>query len=167
MKKEFKKQVVIIMGAPGSGKGTQAELVSDKLSLYYIETSKIIESNIMKIKGNETIVVKGKKYSLKQEKTNWETGIINSPLMVSFWMKEKIKQLADEGESLILAGSPRTMPEAEELIPFLKKLYGAKNIKVVLLDISAKESIFRNSHRKICKLMRHPILYSQETNKLK
>jgi len=160
-------KIVIIMGAPGSGKGTQAELVSDKLSLYYIETSKIIESNIMKIKGNETIVINGKKYSLKQEKTNWETGILNNPLMVSFWMKEKIKQLADEGESLILAGSPRTMPEAEELIPFLKKLYGAKNIKVVLLDISAKESIFRNSHRKICKLMRHPILYSQETNKLK
>ena len=64
MKKEFKKQVVIIMGAPGSGKGTQSELVSDKLSLYYIETSKIIESNIMKIKGNETIVINGKKYCL-------------------------------------------------------------------------------------------------------
>jgi len=30
MKKEFKKQVVIIMGAPGSGKGTQSELVSDE-----------------------------------------------------------------------------------------------------------------------------------------
>jgi adenylate kinase len=161
------KKVVIIMGAPGSGKGTQSELVSDRLSLYYLETSKVIESNIMKIKGNETVVISGKKYSLKQEKTNWETGILNSPLMVSFWMKEKIKRLADEGESLILAGSPRTMPEAEELTPFLKKLYGTKNIKVVLLDISAKESIFRNSHRKICELMRHPVLYSQETDKLK
>jgi len=120
----------------------------------------------MKIKGNETIVINGKKYSLNQEKINWETGILNSPLMIAFWMKEKIKQLADEGESLILAGSPRTMPEAEELTPFLKKLYGVKNIKVVLLDISAKESIFRNSHRKICKLMRHPVLYSKDTDKL-
>jgi len=160
-------KIVIIMGAPGSGKGTQAELVSDRLSLYYLETSKIIESNIMKVRGNETIVIKGKKYSLKQEKTNWETGIINSPLMVSFWVKEKVKQLADEGKSLILAGSPRTVPEAEEITPFLKKLYGVKNIKVVLLDISAKESIFRNSHRKICELMRHPVVYNKETARLK
>jgi len=155
------------MGAPGSGKGTQSELVSDKLNLYYLETAKMIESNIMKIRGNETVIIKGKKYSLKQEKTNWETGILNSPLMVAFWMKEKIKQLADEGKSLILAGSPRTIPEAKEIIPFLKKLYGIRNIKVVLLDINAKESIFRNSHRKICELARHPILYSKETNKLK
>jgi len=161
------KKVIIIMGAPGSGKGTQSELVSDKLNLYYLETARLIESNIMKIRGNETIIIKGKKYSLKQEKTNWETGILNSPLMVAFWMKEKIKQLADEGKSLILAGSPRTIPEAREIIPFLKKLYGIRNIKVILLDISAKESIFRNSHRKICELARHPILYSKETNKLK
>ena len=155
------------MGAPGSGKGTQSELVSDKLNLYYLETAKMIESNIMKIRGNETVIIKGKKYSLKQEKTNWETGILNSPLMVAFWMKEKIKQLADEGKSLILAGSPRTIPEAKEIIPFLKKLYGIRNIKVVLLDINAKESIFRNSHRKICEMTRHPIFYSKETNKLK
>jgi len=167
MSSKNNKKVIIIMGAPGSGKGTQSELVSDKLNLYYLETAKMIESNIMKIRGNETVIIKGKKYSLKQEKTNWETGILNSPLMVAFWMKEKIKQLADEGKSLILAGSPRTIPEAKEIIPFLKKLYGIRNIKVVLLDINAKESIFRNSHRKICELARHPILYSKETNKLK
>ncbi|MDP2930091.1 MAG: hypothetical protein Q8N56_00575, partial [bacterium] len=56
--------------------------------------------------------------------------------------------------------------QAEELMPFIEKLYGVKNIKVILLEISVQESIFRNSHRKICELMRHPILFSKETDKL-
>jgi adenylate kinase family enzyme len=66
-----------------------------------------------------------------------------------------------------LSGSPRTLYEAKEVTPLLKKLYGPKNIKIVLLSVSAKESIFRNSHRRICELMRHPILYSKETAQLK
>ncbi|MBU4466954.1 nucleoside monophosphate kinase, partial [Patescibacteria group bacterium] len=91
----------------------------------------------------------------------------NSPPLVAFWVKERIKELAAEGQSLILSGSPRTVLEAKEVMPLVEKLYGVKNIKTVLLDISAKESIFRNSHRRLCELMRHPILYSQETVKLK
>ena len=38
MKKGNKKLVVILMGPPGAGKGTQAELLSERLSLYYLET---------------------------------------------------------------------------------------------------------------------------------
>jgi len=82
-------------------------------------------------------------------------------------VKEEIKKLFREGKNLVLAGSPRTLYEGEKLIPLLKKLYGLKNIKVVLLEISAKETIFRNTHRRICELMRHPILYSKETKNLK
>lgn len=167
MKKEPKKRVVIIMGAPGSGKGTQAELLSEKLNLFYFETSKIIESKIMDIAGNPAVIVNGQKYFLKDEKTKWRTGILNSPPLVAFWVKERIKELAAEGKSLILAGSPRTVPEAKEIIPPIKKLYGTKNIKIVLLDVSAEESIFRNSHRRICELMRHPVLHSRETARLK
>ena len=160
------KQVVIIMGAPGSGKGTQATLLSEKLNFYYIETSKIIEANIMGAKKGESVVIGGKKYLLDEEARKWKAGLINSPLMVSFWMKNRIRQLAEGGENLILAGSPRTAEESKELMPFLAKLYGKQNIKTILLDISAKESIFRNSHRKICELMRHPIIYSKENEKL-
>ena len=66
-----------------------------------------------------------------------------------------------------MAGSPRTVHEGKTVMPFLEKLYGKGNIKIILIQVSAKESIFRNSHRRICELMRHPILYSKETKKLK
>ena len=45
-----KQQVIIIMGPPGAGKGTQAELLDEKLGSYYLETSKLIEASVMNAK---------------------------------------------------------------------------------------------------------------------
>lgn len=166
MRKPSKSSIIIILGAPGSGKGTQAELLSDKLSLYYLETSKIIEAKIMNAKKGEFVKIDGKKYSLLAEKKLWESGILCSPLFVNFLVREKIKELHKERKGIVMAGSPRTLLEGKEQIPLLKKLYGTKNINVFLIEISPKETLWRNSHRRICELMRHPILYTKETTKL-
>lgn len=165
MRKLSKKQVIILFGPPGAGKGTQAELLADKLDFYYLETSKILEQKF-KEPDKEPINIKGKKYDVLKEKKLWEEGILCSPPFASYLIKEKIKELFKLGENLVLAGSPRTLYEGKEVTPLLKKLYGPENIKVFLIDISAKETIFRNSHRRICELMRHPVLYNKETVKL-
>jgi len=162
-----KKLVIILLGPPGSGKGTQAGLLADKLNLYYLESSKIIESNIMQAKRDDFEIINGKKYSLTEERELWRKGILNTPEVVTIWVQRKIKELGRKNESLVIAGSPRTLYEGKTIIPLLEKLYGKENIKVILIQVSAEESIFRNSHRRICELMRHPILYSKETIKLK
>jgi adenylate kinase len=151
-------KVIIIMGPPGSGKGTQAELLAERLNLYYLETSKILEEKFRLTEENKFIKVEGEKYFFKKEKKLWETGILCSPPFVTYLIKEKIKKLFAEGKNLVLAGSPRTLYEGERVIPLLKKLYGVKNIKIILLEISPKETLKRNSRRRICELMRHPIL---------
>lgn len=167
-----KKQVIILIGPPGAGKGTQAELLADKLSLYYFETSKILEQEFRKAENfsasskERFIKVEGEKFDILNEKKIWEKGILCSPPFVAYLVKEKIKELFESDENLVLAGSPRTLYEGKRIIPFLKKLYGEKNIIVVLIEISAQETIFRNSHRRICELMRHPVLYNKETIKL-
>jgi len=158
-----KKQVVIILGPPGAGKGTQGKLVADELSLYYFETSKILERKVMSAKDNDFVEVNGKKYSLTEERKFWKTGKLLSPPLVSFWVKREIKKLHEQGEGLLLSGSPRTLTEGEQIMPLLKDLYGQEKIKVVLLELSEEDSIWRNSHRRICSLMRHPILYNEET----
>jgi len=160
------KQVIILFGPPGAGKGTQSELLSERLNLYYIETSKVIESKVMNAKRKDFVSVKGKKYFLFKQKDFWRKGILCSPPFVVYLIKLKIKELFNLNKNLILAGSPRTLYEGEEVIPLLKKLYGIKGIKVAFIKISARETIFRNSHRRICELMRHPILYNKETVKL-
>ncbi|MBU2635059.1 nucleoside monophosphate kinase [Patescibacteria group bacterium] len=162
----MKKQVIILLGPPGAGKGTQAELLSDKLSLYYFETSKILEQEF-KNPSEESIEIDGEKFDVSNEKKLWEDGILCSPPFVTYLVMERVKKLAAEGESLVLAGSPRTLYEGERITPLLKELYGDENIKVFLIDISAEQTIFRNTHRRICELMRHPVLYNKETENLK
>jgi len=157
------KQVVIFIGPPGAGKGTQSNLLADKLSLYYLETSKILEEKFKEGNKGKFIKVGDKKYFFEKEKKLWGEGILCSPPFVSYLIKDKIKEIFKMGESMVLAGSPRTLYEGKEIMPFLEKLYGKENIKVVLIKLSAEESIFRNSHRRICELMRHPIIYNEET----
>jgi adenylate kinase len=159
-------KVIIIMGPPGSGKGSQATLLADKLDFYYFETSRILEENFKNAKSKDFIKIKGKKYFLTKERDLWKTGFLLSPPLVTHLLKEKIIKLYRDGRGIILAGSPRTLYEGKEEIPLLKKLYGEKRIKIIFLDIPPEETIFRNSRRKICELMRHPILYSKETEKL-
>jgi adenylate kinase len=81
-------------------------------------------------------------------------------------MNEKFKELYKEGKSLLLAGSPRTVYEAENELPVLQELYGKENIHIVLLELSEEQTLYRNSHRRICELMRHPVLYTKETEHL-
>lgn len=160
------KQVVFLFGQPGAGKGTQAEILSDKTGFYHLESSKVIEFNIKNDSPEKVYEIDGQKFKMADEKARWESGLLNSPPLVVFWMVEKIKELAEEGKSIIFSGSPRTVYEAEKEIPLIKDLYGADNIKFVMLEISPETTIFRNSHRRICELIRHSILFGPETEKL-
>jgi len=160
------KQVIILFGPPGAGKGTQAELLAEKLGYYHFESSKIIEASFKNEALEKVYNIEGESYKIEDEKQRWEQGLLNSPPFVVFLMVEKIKELAQLGKSIIFSGSPRTVYEAEREIPLLKELYGSENIKFILLDIGAETTIFRNSNRRICELVRHSILFNKETENL-
>lgn len=161
------KKVLILFGPPGSGKGTQANLLSEYFDLYCLETAKIGEEKIKQAKKGKHITVKGKKYFFEEQKKKWEKGELWDSLFVAYLIKEKIKKLAQKKQGIVFQGSPRTVVEGKEITPVLKKLYGKPNIRVFHLDLKVGQSIWRNSHRRICELMRHPILYTKETEKLK
>lgn len=161
-----KRQVVIILGPPGSGKGTQASLISEKFGYYYLETSKILEQGFNNSDKENFLEADGKKYYFSEQKKKWEKGLLCDPPFVSNLVIKKIREVFAAGENLIFAGSPRTIYEAEKEIPLLAKLYGKKNIQVIDLRLSPEGTIFRNSRRRICRLMRHPIIYSKENEKL-
>jgi len=92
-------KVIILLGPPGSGKGTQAGLLAEKFNLYHLETSKLIERIIKSAKKGDFIKINGKKYDLEKEKKLWREGILCSPPFVTYLIKEKIEELNKESRT--------------------------------------------------------------------
>src|SRR3989338_1141006 len=167
------KQVIILFGPPGAGKGTQSELLSEKMGLYLFETSKMLEQEFRRVEKmppdapDRFVEIDGVTYDAINEQEIWKRGELCSPPWVTYLTAKELQRLHNDGDNIIMSGSPRTVYEAEREMPLLANLYGKENIKSVLIEISAEVTVFRNAHRKICELMRHSILFNKETEKLK
>ena len=149
MSGENKKQVIILIGPPGSGKGTQAEFLADKFSLFHLETSKLVEDAIKSADPND------EEFAAAQKA--WSLGkLVESKTIVRLTLG-KVKNIAESGKGIVLSGSPRTLYEIEKELPVFENLYGIDNIKVFNIKLSEEESVKRNSFRRICKASRHSI----------
>ncbi len=164
---------VIIYGPPGSGKGTQAKLLADKLNLIHFDTGNYIRELLYNPSLNknaprsELAMLRDK--IIQKEKSLNESGKLNTPSWVLKIIVEKVKKIEKLNEGVIFSGSPRTMFESfgngknKGLIKILEEFYGKKNIFIFVLNISEKESIRRNAKRLVCSVCRLPILI-QELN---
>jgi adenylate kinase len=156
-------KVVIIMGPPGSGKGTQANLVADKLNLYHLDTGKFLEELVHdpNLQGDPEV---------QKEKGNFDSGILVSPLFFLKWVTEKIQNLRKNGMGIIFSGSPRTMLEGfgdaehKGLMDVLADAYGKENILIFLLQVPDEESVKRNSTRVICSVCGNAMISALNLN---
>lgn len=149
MSYENKKWAVILIGPPGSGKGTQAELLADRFDLFHLETSKLVEDAIKEADSND------EEFTAAQKA--WNTGKLVEPKTIVRLTLDKIKNIAESKKGLVLSGSPRTLYEINKELPVFESLYGRDNTKVFNIKLSEEESVKRNSFRRICKANRHPI----------
>ncbi len=147
------KPCIIFIGPPGSGKGTQAKLLSDKLGIPYISTGEIIRS-IMR--GDEV----GKKYreSLQRVLENLRNEGKDMSMDYLFqlynqgkyWPDEVIAGLIKERVSekdcergFILDGYPRTIEQAKILNKLLRSIKNHFELIVIHLDVPKDECIKR------------------------
>ena len=165
MKKQNIK-VIIVLGPPGSGKGTQSQLLAEKFGFFQWETSSIVGNAIASAKKGDFVRIEGKKYFFEDQAKIRRQGVLWDGCFVFHFTKKKLEELFKEGKGVVISGSPRNKEEAKEFAPLLKKLYGAKNIIMFALKVSPKETIWRNSNRRECELVTHSILYNKETVKL-
>ena len=148
---EHKRWAVFLIGPPGSGKGTQADLLAQRFGLVHIQTSKLGEEKI----NNQELVKNDPE--LAEVKRLYDKGELFPPPWAVKIVLEKVKELAEQNKGVVFSGSPRTIYEAENEMPYFENLYGKENIKVLNLKIGEEESVGRNSNRRVCKANGHPI----------
>lgn len=144
------RKAILLFGPPGSGKGTQANLLAEKLGVYHFDTGRYLEHYVYN-SAEETEEV-------KEAKRAFETGQLISPEFVLKVLSEKIIELHSYGASLVFSGSPRTMFEAEQIIPQLIELYGKENLYAFVIKVPEEVSIKRNSNRLMCSACGAPLL---------
>ena len=144
-------KVIILYGAPGSGKGTQANLLASKFDLIHFDTGKFFEAVVHDPKNQ-------KNPEIRAERKLFDGGKLMTPSFVLKTVKKEAMEIHRAGYGIVFSGSPRTMFEAEGLMPELLKLYGKKDINIFILDVPATESIKRNSSRMMCKFCGYGLL---------
>lgn len=156
-------KVVILLGPPGAGKGTQADILAQQAGFFHFETSKILEEELRAHDPHETIEIAGKVYRYGDERKHFDRGVLLTPALVAYLVEKKIRELAHEGKRIVFSGSPRTLFETEAYLPLFSSLFGKEAVRIVLLIIPEDISIYRNSHRRICSQCRYPVQYFPET----
>lgn len=151
------KKAFIIYGPPGSGKGTQAELLSKKLHLIHFDTGRYIEDLVHSKEAEKDEI-------LRREKKLFDSGILCTPSWVLETVRNASNKIAQSDYGIVFSGSPRTIFEAfgdganQGLMRALENLYGKKNIIVIKISVPDSESMKRNSRRLICSVCGLPIL---------
>ncbi len=125
---------LIFLGAPGAGKGTQAEIIAGKLNIPTISTGNIIREAL----------ANGTEMGLKA-KSFIEAGKLVPDDVVIGIIKERLAH-EDCNNGFILDGFPRTIPQAEALDNM-----GIIIDKVVDIDVPDENIVNRMSGRRVCK----------------
>jgi len=159
-------KLVILIGPPGSGKGTQALLLADKKKMTHLEASKLLEKRFLKAGEKDTVKIGEKEYSLKEQERRWREGLLVEDDFVALVMKEEIEKMHKEAEVVLLDGYPRTIKQISPILSSIFSLYNRSDILLISLEINEEESLKRNSNRRVCSLMRHSIVYLPETKDL-
>ena len=128
---------IIMLGAPGAGKGTQAKQIAEKYTIPHISTGDIFRANIKQ--GTEL----GKK-----AKSYMDAGGLVPDELVCDLVVDRIGQ-DDCKNGFVLDGFPRTIPQAEALTDALKKI-GQSMDFAIDVDVPDENIIDRMSGRRAC-----------------
>ena len=128
---------IIMLGAPGAGKGTQAKKIAEKYQIPHISTGDIFRANIKN--GTEL----GKK-----AKTYMDQGLLVPDELVCDLVVDRVQQ-DDCKKGYILDGFPRTIPQAESLDAALSRLGEAVDY-AINIEVPDENIVKRMGGRRAC-----------------
>jgi len=128
---------IIMLGAPGAGKGTQAKMIAEKFGIPHISTGDIFRANI---KNGTELGKKAKEYMDKGQ-------LVPDELTVEILLDRVAADDCKNG--YVLDGFPRTIPQADVLDKELTKL-GDKVDFAINVDVPDENIVRRMSGRRAC-----------------
>ena len=128
---------IIMLGAPGAGKGTQAKQIADKYSIPHISTGDIFRANI---KNGTELGKKAKQYM--------DQGALVPDELTCDLVMDRMQQ-DDCKNGFVLDGFPRTIPQAEALDAALGKI-NEKMDYAIDVDVPDENIVNRMSGRRAC-----------------
>ena len=128
---------IIMLGAPGAGKGTQAKMIAAKYQIPHISTGDIFRANI---KNGTELGMEAKKYMDQGQ-------LVPDELTVKLLL-DRVAQ-PDCSEGYVLDGFPRTIPQAEVLDNALNKLGDSIDFAIDV-DVPDENIVRRMSGRRAC-----------------
>ena len=128
---------IIMLGAPGAGKGTQAKMIAEKYGLPHISTGDIFRANIKN--GTELG---------KEAKEYMDKGLLVPDELTVRLLLDRVAQ-DDCKNGYVLDGFPRTIPQAEVLDEKLSDL-GEKVDYAINVDVPDENIVNRMSGRRAC-----------------
>ena len=128
---------IIMLGAPGAGKGTQAKMIAERYKIPHISTGDIFRANL---KNNAELGLEAKKYM--------DQGLlVPDELTVKILLDRVAKE--DCADGYVLDGFPRTIPQAQVLEDALAR-QGEKIDYAVNVDVPDENIVRRMSGRRAC-----------------
>lgn len=128
---------IILIGAPGSGKGTQAKVLAERSGVPHISTGDILRD----------AVKRGTELGRKAEPIMASGALVPDDLMMGI-IDERLK-LDDARKGFILDGFPRTVAQAEKLGEILQG-NGSDDLRVVYLSVPDEAIVRRIAARRSC-----------------
>ncbi|CCZ28144.1 adenylate kinase [Kineothrix sp. MSJ-39] len=128
---------IIMLGAPGAGKGTQAKMIADKYGVPHVSTGDIFRANI---KNGTELGMEAKKYM--------DQGLLVPDELTVKILLDRVSQ-PDCKNGYVLDGFPRTIPQAEVLDKALAEL-GESIDYAIDVDVPDENIVKRMSGRRAC-----------------
>ena len=128
---------IVLLGAPGAGKGTQAKKISEKFGISHISTGDILRNEL---RNNTELGIKANEY-MKDGR------LVPDELIIEI-IKEKIEKEGRQTQFL-MDGFPRTLNQARKFDEMLASL-GISLDKIINIDVAEDELVNRLTSRRVC-----------------
>jgi adenylate kinase len=130
---------IVLMGAPGSGKGTQAQRLVSRFGIPHVSTGDILRREQQE----------GTELGLRAKQIMEAGGYVDDETMIAM-IRNRLTR-PDAAKGFILDGFPRTIPQAEALTKLLAEI-GAPLDVVLLFEVNNEQLVKRLSGRRVCEL---------------